>query len=86
MQESELSLHACLSIAQPLERWRLDLALPASHGKRYPGSNPALVRMPAHLSAAFPAGKWLVAWMQRKMTGGDEMKFLLRFGVDGLHG
>lgn len=59
-QESELSLHACLSILQPLERWRLDLALRATRGRRYPGSNPSLVPMPSYLKLAFPAGKWLV--------------------------
>ena len=38
-QESGLSLDACISILQPLERWRLDLALPATHGRKYPGEN-----------------------------------------------
>eukprot|EP00438_Fugacium_kawagutii_P034044 Skav224282 [mRNA] locus=scaffold1019:87317:96411:+ [translate_table: standard] len=59
-KESGLSLQKCLSILHPLERWRLDLALPATHGRRYPGSNPALVPMPVGLKPAFPAGKWLV--------------------------
>ena len=59
-KESRLSLDACISILQPLERWRLDLALPATHGRKYPGANPSLVPMPAGLEAAFPSGKWLV--------------------------
>ena len=57
--ESRLSLGRCLRPWPSLERWRVDLALPASHGRTHPGANPSFVPLPETLKSAFPSGKWL---------------------------
>lgn len=57
---SPFSLGICLRPWKPLERWRLDLELPASQGRTHPGTNPAFVSLPLVLQTAFPSGKWLV--------------------------
>ncbi|CAJ1415912.1 unnamed protein product [Effrenium voratum] len=57
-----------LEVWRPLQRWRLDLALPATQNRSHPGKNPALLPLPERLSDAFPEGRWLAAgragWMR----------------------
>eukprot|EP00438_Fugacium_kawagutii_P001600 Skav204354 [mRNA] locus=scaffold866:27478:30382:+ [translate_table: standard] len=56
--ESRFSLGVCLMPWPALDRWRVDFALPASHGRTHPGANPSFVPLPETLKSAFPLGKW----------------------------
>lgn len=55
--ESRFSLGVCLR-PWSSERWRVDLALPAGHGRTHPGANPSFVPLPETLKTSFPFGKW----------------------------
>ncbi|CAE7337657.1 unnamed protein product, partial [Symbiodinium pilosum] len=67
-EESELSIGSCLRAWKPAQKFRLDLALPASGNRTSPGKNPSLLPLPAKLASSFPDGKWLAVgragWMR----------------------
>ena len=91
--ESRLSLGVCLTPWTPLQRWRLDLALPASHGRTHPGANPSMIPLPETLQEVFPFGKWFVVsrpgWARcpgmQDFDHGRDGPFLVNLWCSGSH-
>ena len=91
--ESRLSLGVCLTPWTPLQRWRLDLALPASHGRTHPGANPSMIPLPETLQEVFPFGKWFVVsrpgWARcpgmQDFDHGRDGPFLINLWCSGSH-
>jgi len=91
--ESRLSLGVCLTPWTPLQRWRLDLALPASHGRTHPGANPSMIPLPETLQEFFPFGKWFVVsrpgWARcpgmQDFDHGRDGPFLVNLWCSGSH-